>query len=238
MKVLSWCFLSARLDFKFTKKCEKTEMKKVLTVRNTLIALPALILIAALHYSLPQVDVVRAVGVEIKRVDVTKGDAGQSRTRDVYQLQMETLEGNPRVYRNEDNFIYLKFDSADLQTQVKSFSADKQLVALRHYGWRLRLFSTFPNAVKAWPVEEGYRHIPVFNIVVLTFIGYLIFILARYIRRRFNALDAKRQSLEAERAAREAAASREKQAMAETRREAERKDQDDVNTFLNTDDDK
>jgi len=213
-------------------------MKKILTVRNTLIVLPLLILIAALHYALPQVDVVRAVGVEIKRVDVTKDDTGQSRTRDVYQLQMEAVDGEPRVYRNQDNFIYFKFDSADLQAQVQSFAADKQLVALRHYGWRLQLFSTFPNAVKAWPVEEGYRHIPVFNIVALTFIGYLIFILVRYIRRTFNALDAKRQSLEAQRAAREAASLREAQAMAETRRVAERKNQDDVNTFLSTDDPK
>ncbi|SOB76239.1 Protein of unknown function [Marinobacter sp. LV10R510-11A] len=213
-------------------------MKKILTVRNTLIALPTVILMAALHYSLPQVDVVRAVGVEIKRVDITEGDTGQNRTRDVYQLQMETLDGKPKVYRNEDNFLYGKFASADLQTQVQSFAADKQLVALRHYGWRLKLFSTFPNAVKAWPVEKGYRHIPIFNIVVLAFIGYLIFMLVRYIRRVRNALDAKRRSLDADRAGREAAVSHEKQAAAGTRRETERKNQDDVNTFFNTDDDK
>ena len=213
-------------------------MKRVLTAQNILIAIPVLILVAALHYSLPQVDVVRAVGVEVKRVDITKSDAEQSRSRDVYQLQMETLDGKPRVYRNEDNFIYLKFDSADLQTKIKSFATDKQLVALRHYGWRLRFFSIFPNAVKVWPVEEGYRHIPIFNIVVLTIIAGLIFILARYIRRTFNSLDAKRQALKSERSAREAEASREKQMTAETRREAERKDQDDVNRFLNNDDPK
>lgn len=213
-------------------------MKKVLTARNILIAILVLILAAVLHYSLPQVDVVRAIGVEIKRVDVTEGNAEQRRTRDVYQLQMETIDGKPRVYRNEDNFIYLKFDSADLQTQVQSFAADKQLVALRHYGWRLSLFSTFPNAIKVWPVEEGYRHIPIFNIVVLTIIAGLIFILARYIRRTLNSLDAKRQALKSERAAREAEVSPEKEAMAEARREAERKNQNDVNTFLNTDDPK
>jgi hypothetical protein len=210
-------------------------MKKILTVRNTLIALPVVILIAALHYSLPQVDVVRAVGVEIKRVDTSEGNTGKSRTRDVYQLQMETLDGTPKVYRNEDNILYGKFDSADLQTQVRSFAADKQLVALRHYGWRLRLFSTFPNAVKAWPVEEGYRHIPFFNIVFLTFVGYLIFILVRYIRRVLNRLDEKRRSLEAER---EAEALREEQASADAHRESEREYQDDIDKFLNTDDDK
>lgn len=213
-------------------------MKKILTVRNILIAVPAVILAAALHYSLPQVDVVRAVGVAVKRVDITEGDKGASRTRDVYQLQMETPSGDPRVYRNEDNFLYGKFDSADLQTKIQSFSADKQLVALRHYGWRLKLFSTFPNAVKAWPVEEGYRHIPWFNMVVLAIVGYFIFILVRYIRRVFNALDEKRRSLDAKRTAREAATSREGQAAADSRREVERKNQDEINTFLNTDDSK
>lgn len=220
------------------EKCEKTKMKKVLTARNILIAASALILAAALHYSLPQVDVVRAVGVEVKRVDVTKDSAKQSRTRDVYQLQMKTLDGKPKVYRNEDNSIYLKFDSADLQTKVKSFSADKQLVALRHYGWRIRFFSIFPNAVAVWPVEEGYQHIPIFNIVALTFIGCFIFILIRYIRRIFNALDAKRQAFKLERASSEAASARKNRGIMDTRQDVKRKNQNDVNTFLNTDDPK
>ncbi len=207
-------------------------MKKILTVRNTLIALPVLILIAALHYSLPQVDVVRAVGVEIKRVDITEGNTGENRTRDVYQLQMETLDGEPRVYRNEDNFLYFKFGSADLQAQVQSFAADKELVALRHYGWRLKLFSIFPNALEAWPVEKGYWHFPLFNLIVLAFIGSLLFILVRYIRRLSKALDEKRRASDAERAARE------ERSVADTSLEAERKKQDKINTFLGADDGK
>lgn len=210
-------------------------MKKILTLRNILIAIPAVILIAALHYSLPQVDVVRAVGVEVKRVDVSEGNTDKTRTRDVYQLQMETLDGSPRVYRNEDNILYGKFASADLQTQVRSLAADKQVVALRHYGWRLRLFSTFPNAVKVWPVEEGYRHIPFFNIVFLTFVGFLIFMLIRRIRRVFHRRDEKRRALEAER---EAETLREEQASADAHRASEKNYQDAIDKYLNTDDDK
>jgi hypothetical protein len=211
-------------------------MKKILSVRNILIAIPALILMAALHYSLPQVDVVRAVGVEIKRVNVTEGESGRNRTRDVYQLQMETQSGRPKVYRNEDNFLYFKFDSADLQAQVQSFAADKELIALRHYGWRLSLFSTFPNAIKAWPVEEGYWHIPFFNIFALTSIGYLIYISVRYIRRAFHALDEKRRSRDLERATREAAASRQEKTSADSRRKAQLKGQDEIDQFLDTND--
>jgi len=175
-------------------------MKSLLTIRNILIAIPVLALLAGLHFALPQVDVVRAVGVEIKRFDVTDSDTGEQRTRDVYQLQMESKSGDPMVYRNEDNLFYFKFDSADVQAQVQSFSADKQLVALRHYGWRINIFSMFPNAVKVWPVEEGYRHIPVFNtVVILALLGVFYFIY----RRISKAVSASREALEAKRLERE-----------------------------------
>lgn len=210
-------------------------MKKVLTVRNILIAIPALLLLVALHYALPQVDVVRAVGVEIKRMDATEANSGQTRTRDVYFIQMETPDGDPRVYRNEDNLIYGKFDSADVQAQVQSFAAEKQLVAVRHYGWRIALFSMFPNAIKVWPVEEGYRHIPVFNIVFLSALALLIVFVVRRVRqtmaRTRQALESKREAREA----REAAASRKAQGEANRSRQASQKKDDELNAFLNTD---
>lgn len=213
-------------------------MKNLLTVRNILIAIPALILLAALHYALPQVDVVRAVGVEIKRLDVQESDTGQSRTRDVYQLQMETESGNPKVYRNEDNFLYLKFDSADLQAQIQSFAADKQLVALRHYGWRLTLFSAFPNGVKVWPVEEGYRHIPIFNTLVILAIGGIFFVVFRRISKSLagarQILDDKRE----EREERDAAAALEAQVALDRDSDAQKKKQSDIDDFLNGDDSK
>lgn len=213
-------------------------MKNLLTVRNILIAIPALMLLVALHYALPQVDVVRAVGVEIKRLDVQKTGEEQPRTRDVYQLQMETLDGKPRVYRNEDNFIYLKFDSADLQAQVQSFAADKQIVALRHYGWRVTLFSAFPNALKVWPVEEGYRHIPVFNTVVILALGALFF----YVYRRVSkSVAGARQALEnkrLEREEREANSAREAQLAQDQEREAAKKKQSDLDDFLGGNDSK
>lgn len=210
-------------------------MKSLLTIKNILIAIPLLFLAVALHYALPQVDVVRAVGVEIKRLDATESNAAEASTRDVYYIQMETQDGDPRVYRNEDNFIYLKFDSADLQARVQSLSANKELVALRHYGWRVQLFSMFPNAVKAWPVEEGYRHIPVFNTLVLLVLGGIFFMIYRRVRA---TVLRSREALEARRTARadsEAAALREKEAAAEARRAEERKNQDDVDAFLNDD---
>lgn len=208
-------------------------MKTLLTIRNVLFVIPALILLAALHYALPQVDVVRAVGVEIKRIDATDPDAAQPSTRDVYQLQMETPDGAPMVYRNEDNMLYLKFDSANLQAQVQSFAADKQLVALRHYGWRLTLFSAFPNAIKAWPVEEGYRHIPIFNTLVLLGLAAIFFLVYR---RATKAVADTRRLVETKRLEREAAAA-ERAAMAPVDRASDekKKEQDAIDAFINDD---
>jgi len=217
-------------------------MKTLLTIRNILIAIPVLILLAALHYALPQVDVVRAVGVEIKRIDDSSSESGQVQTRDVYHIQTESLDGDPQVYRNEDNTLYLKFDSADLQAQIQSLAADKGVVALRHYGWRLQVFSMFPNAVKAWPVDEDYRHIPVFNILVLLGLGTILFLLYR---RASNAVAASRQLIEDKRAEREAAAalkeqSEQNKALEASRKdqEAARKEQDEIDAFINSDKDK
>jgi len=207
-------------------------MKNLLTFKTVLFAIPTIILLAALHYALPQVDVVRAVGVEIKRIDDTNPDAGTPSTRDVYQLQMETPDGDPKVYRNEDNLFYLKFDSADLQAQVQSFAADKQLVALRHYGWRLTLFSAFPNAIKVWPVEEGYRHIPIFNTLVILALGSILYLIYR---RTTRAVAAARQLVETKRLEREAAAAQAAQAPKDREIEARKKEQEEIDAFINND---
>lgn len=210
-------------------------MKKFAAIRYFLILIPLLLLLASLAYVLPQVDVLRAVGVEIKRVDEGINEAGQQRTRDVYQLQMETPNGQPRVYRNEDNVFYLKFDSASLQAQVQSLAADKQLVALRHYGIRIPLFSLFPNAVKVWPVEEGYRHIPVFNTLVILGLCLLGFFAWRRVRRISAARSAQRSMREAERAEAAAKAASAAETVAEQRRNAERQKFSDIDDFLSTD---
>ena len=192
--------------------------------KGLLAALAAIVLLLPiLHYALPQVDVVRAVGGEVRRVDTATGESGAPVTRDVYLVQAETLSGEPSVYRNEDALIYGKFDSADLQAQVLSLAADQQTMAVRHYGWRIRLFSMFPNALAVWPVDEDYRHIPVFNtIVLLLLLSGLAFAFLRFrgvARRRAERRDrAEQEALERE---------RERRARIEAERSSERRDVDD-----------
>lgn len=154
-----------------------------------------------LDYALPRVSVVEVVGVEVKRADAEQG------TRDVYIIQTQLSEGGSiRVFRNEDAWLYLKFDSASLQAQVTGLSREEavEAVAIRHYGWRIPVLSMFPNAISARPVEPGYRHIPLFNIAVIGLLLAAVFMIWRAVRRaraRVSAALARR----AEERAREAA---------------------------------
>ena len=133
-----------------------------------------------LSYVLPQVSVVEVVGVEVKRTDVEQG------THDVYLIQTQLIDGGAvRVFRNEDAWLYLKFDSATLQARVTGLSRGQgtESVAVRHYGWRIPVLSMFPNAISAWPVEPSYRHLPLFNIVVVVLLLLTTFSVWRAVRR-------------------------------------------------------
>lgn len=162
---------------------------------------------AALYYVLPQVDVVRLVGTDIKRVDTQHSSEsieadGSVSTTDVYFILAENEEGDPLNYRNEDAIFFGKFDSSNLNTRARSISQNEDnLVAVRHYGWRIPLFSMFPNAVKIWPVEPGYRHFPLFNIVVLTLLALGGVYVAWRVRRAARHLHARREAAHAEREA-------------------------------------
>ncbi len=162
--------------------------------RLTITLIGAAICSAALglHYALPRVSVVEVVGVEVKRADAEQG------TRDVYMIQTQLIDGGGiRVFRNEDAWLYLKFDSATLQARVTGLSREEavEAVAIRHYGWRIPVLSMFPNAIAAWPVEPGYRHIPLFNIAVIGLLLAAVFMIWRAVRRaraRFSAALARR----------------------------------------------
>ncbi|MFG6572058.1 DUF1523 family protein [Sulfitobacter sp. 1A13353] len=143
-------------------------------IKKILLATTLIVTGAATHYLVPQTDVVRAVGVETKRVDSTASGLANgetTRTRDVYYIQTEDTESaKPKVYSNEDNYWYLKWNSADLQSRAQSLASDKSLVAVRHYGWRNKFFSLFPNATKIEPVAESYSTVPYLFFIVLTLV--------------------------------------------------------------------
>lgn len=132
-------------------------------------ALAVVFAIAFLDYYLPAKDVVRIVGTDVKRMDVTSGGqvkegTGQTfeRTRDVRFINTVWPSGKPRVYRNEETDWdfpwYFKFDSGNLQATAQnlvSTANDPRWVLVTHYGWRVEILSMFPNVVGIKPVPSA-----------------------------------------------------------------------------------
>jgi len=163
---------------------------------------------AMLHYTLPQRDIVRVTGTEVVRTDLSgfnsrfyaQQDSGNatSTSRDIRFINAVRANGDSAVYRNEDTGFgwppYFKLDSANMQAEadgVLSTAADPQWVALRHYGWRNFVWSTYPNAVAIKPVAgPDVRLIPWFNIIFLTFLAALFWgVYVRWRRFRQSRID-------------------------------------------------
>jgi hypothetical protein len=151
-----------------------------------------------LHYTLPQRDVVRITETSNRitqiggnwifySIEDTGTGAEQNTTRDIRFIDAAYPDGDVMVYRNEDTGWfwppYFKWDSATLQAEaanLRSTSAAPQWVAITHYGWRIPLFSAFPNAVSITPVAgPDVRLIPWVNIIVLTFMAFVLFMIRK-----------------------------------------------------------
>lgn len=165
---------------------------------------------AFLHYTLPQHDIVRIVGTEVRRVDFgsnslfwAQQDTGQKSTtglnRDVRFIDtVQAKNGKVMVYRNEDTGWgwppYFKLDSSNPQAEASDLISTKdapQWVVILHYGWRAEFLSIFPNAISVKPVSgPDHRIINWFNIVFLTFFFAIIYaIWVRWCRFRAARID-------------------------------------------------
>lgn len=100
-----------------------------------------------LSCALPRTSEVQIKDTEIKRVDTQTPDA-MVVTQNVYQIQANLVgSGKPRVFHNEDNWLYFKFNSADMQTLAANAERKDAPVAITSYGWPLSVLSMFPNAI-------------------------------------------------------------------------------------------
>lgn len=164
-------------------------------VKWTAITVVVAVVAGFLHWSLPSRDIVRIVGTDVRRSSVETTTNGQEAlaTRDVRFISAITSRGRPRVYRNEDTGFgwppFFKFDSANLAARAQdaiSTEDDPRWVVVTHYGWRIPMVSAFPNAVSIHPAEgPGQRLIPWFNIVVLSLLAVLVFVVRRQILKLF-----------------------------------------------------
>jgi len=168
--------------------------------KRILVFILLLVTAVLVHYYLPQRDIVKIVDTDVKRMDIKKGspfwdspDIGTNKesTRDVRFISTIRENGKTQVYRNEDTGwsfpFYLKFDSSDLSAKAQDMAnKDEQWVAVTHYGWRIKLFSIWPNATKVKPVSgPDALLIPWFNIVFLSILAF-IFINIWLTLRRFK----------------------------------------------------
>jgi hypothetical protein len=190
-----------------------------------------LLLVAFLHYSLPQRDIVRVINTYNKLTPISGNwifysieDTGtgeeDSTTRDIRFIEAVYPDGETvMVYRNEDTGWvwppYFKWDSSTLQAEATNAVSSKEApewVAITHYGWRIAAISIFPNAVKVTPVSgPDVRLIPWVNIIILAFLAFAV-LFARAMWRQFRertvdpALDRAGDAWEAVDAQKDAAA--------------------------------
>ena len=162
-------------------------------IKTFLFIILAILVGAFLHYNLPDRDIVRVVGTFEIRDDKPAGsfgagapDAGSKKfpNRDVRYISTKRPNDKPMVYANQDTGWgwppYFKFDTSNLtaeaQDLILKYQADEEIwVAVRHYGWRIEMFSLYPNAVSMKVVDgPNARLFPIFNIVLLSLLALLL----------------------------------------------------------------
>jgi len=159
-----------------------------------------LIIGAFLHYTMPQRDIVQIINTYNENTpiganwmfysieDTGTGVETTATIRDIRFIDAVYPDGESvMVYRNEDTGWfwppYFKWDSSTLQAEAQNLKSDKsapQWVAITHYGWRMPIFSIFPNAVSVTPLADpNVTLIPWVNIIILGLLGFLIFMVRR-----------------------------------------------------------
>ncbi|MGF1503344.1 MAG: DUF1523 family protein [Paracoccaceae bacterium] len=160
----------------------------------------ALLLVAVaalLHYSLPARDVVRITHQEVKRQDqtiLTDDGREQVQTRDVSFIYVVGTDGREREYRNEDTDLgwppYFKFNTANVASRaanLQSTAENPKWVVITHYGWRIQVFSMFPNIVGIRPADSPDEPLfPWFNISVLGGLLALVLVIRWQMRRFYD----------------------------------------------------
>ena len=168
------------------------------------------VLAAFLHYTLPQTDIVRVTNTYEKRIDFSgfdmfwadgaRDEFGNLMNRDIFFIETFTVDGRPKVYRNEDTSWnwppYFKFDTSNLQAEASNAKSMSDTfgspwVAIKHYGWRSEFLSIWPNAVSIKPVSgPDITLIPWLNIFLLVFLaGTLWAVRVRWVRFRTRNIE-------------------------------------------------
>jgi hypothetical protein len=167
------------------------------TMRKLGIALAALVTLlfaGSLYYFMPRATKVLITGTEVKRMDTKEPGTGEHRSRDVrfiYATELETKKA--RVFRNEDNGWYLKFDAGDIAAEASKLAKNDvdETALLTYYGVRIAILDSYPNALSLKEVPPDYVYVPWVNMVVLVVLLILFIVAGVKIRRLFNSAKTK-----------------------------------------------
>jgi hypothetical protein len=167
-----------------------------------IVALVLIIVAAAafLHYNLPRAAVVTIQGTDVKRMDASGSLAknpNRAGTRDVRFINTVRKNNRVLVLRNEDTGWgwppYFKFNSADLVAQAQAFANENPppTVLITYYGWRIQLFSLYPNIIRMRAVAPDYSHFPWFNIIFLILLTAALLYMRVKVKRTYNRVRAR-----------------------------------------------
>ena len=129
----------------------------------------------SLWYYLPATQLVHLIGTEIKRGRVKDG----VEAKDVrYVIARDLESGETLMYRNEDIPWppHFKFNSGTLAGTVLSLKETNPQARVRitYYGWRIPLFSAYPNITDLEEVQGEDNYFPWFNTIFLSLLGMAV----------------------------------------------------------------
>jgi hypothetical protein len=118
----------------------------VKTLKTIAIIVVLSVVVVFLSYQWPRTAIFKeVVNTEVKRIG----------TRDQYRITAIKQANNKRmVFRNEDAWYRLKFNSADIQGDAAHAARERLPVKITYYGWRSNLFSWFWNVTKVKVLQE------------------------------------------------------------------------------------
>ncbi len=154
-------------------------------------------LAVGVNYVMPSYRTAYVTGIEVKRMDkdglISKSNVADGPTRDVYFIYTHAPDNDSsvKVYRDEDTRwgfpFYFKFNSADVAAMAQSLEGD-HLVQVKYYGWRIKIFDTYPNIVSIKPImkaEEVSSPIVSYILYILILIGFIVSI--QFVRGWFDS---------------------------------------------------
>jgi len=153
-----------------------------------------LLFAGTLYYFMPRATKVQITGTDVKRMDTKDPATGKHRSRDVrfiYATDLQSQEA--RVFRNEDNGWYFKFDSGDIVAEASKLAQNDvdETALLKYYGVRIAILDSYPNVLSLKEVAADYVYVPWVNMIVLLVLLILFIWGGVKVRHLFSSAKAK-----------------------------------------------